>query len=55
MRARAAAMLDTAGSYAVDGAYLADLLDALSGAVLALAFVEADDARTVLAALWGDL
>ena len=53
-RARAAAMLNTAGTHGVDGTYLADVLDGLSAAVLALAFVPSDDGRAILAALWSD-
>ena len=51
-RARVAAMVDAAGTGATDGLYVADLLDALSATVLALAFVPADDARAILGALW---
>jgi hypothetical protein len=47
-------MLNTASTHAVDGTYLADELDALPAVVLALAFVPADDARAVLAALWAE-
>ena len=52
-RALAASMVDTAGGQVSDGLYVAELLDLLSGVVLRLAHLSDDDARAVLATLWG--
>jgi hypothetical protein len=51
-RALAAEMVDTSGSAIVDGLYVAEALDLVSGVVLRLAGVDDAAARSVLAALW---